>query len=204
MPVIEKIIPCSGGKSVMVTLSDGQKCRIYKPVLQKLAVTAGCEAPEALLRLFEAKLTSEKARDYAAKAAMRPIFSSEMEKKLLEKGFSAEIAADTISWLTRIGALNDEETLCVYLREAARKGKGSRQIVYDLMRRGISRETVEAAMKDYKADDAALSILKKKLGGASDRDALRRASAYLFSKGFSREEIAAVLEKYLSDAESND
>ena len=204
MPTIEKIMPCSGGKSVMVTLSDGQKCRVYKPTLEKLAVTEGYEAPDALLRIFASHLTAEKARDYAAKVAMRPIFSAEMRKKLLERGFSEEIAADTVLWLERIGAVNDEETLGIYLREAARKGRGSRQIIYDLSRRGVDRDVIEAAMENYEADDAALDALRKKLKGASDRDSLRRGSAYLFSRGFSRGEISSVLEKYVSSAESDE
>lgn len=204
MPTIEKIIPCSGGKSCMVTLSDGKKCRVYKPTLEKLAVAVGYEAPDALLRIFEAKLTSEKARDYAAKVAMRPIFSSEMKNKLLEKGFSEEIADDTVAWLERLGAVNDGETLGIYLREAARKGRGSRQVAYDLSRRGLDREVIETAMEGYEADDAGLRLLQKKLGGATDRDSLRRASTYLFSKGYSREEIASIFEKYLSMIESEE
>ena len=188
----------------MVTLSDGQKCRVYKPTLEKLAVTTGYEAPDALLRIFASHLTAEKARDYAAKVAMRPIFSSEMREKLLERGFSEEITEDTVSWLERIGAVNDEETLAIYLREAARKGKGSRQVIYDLSRRGVDRDVIEASMEDYEADDAALRLLRKKLSGRSDRDSLRRASSFLFSKGFSRGEIASVLEKYLSDIESEE
>ena len=63
MPTVERILPCRGGKSVSVLLSDGKKVRISRARLASLRLEPGQEAPPALLKLLEASLTPEKAQE---------------------------------------------------------------------------------------------------------------------------------------------
>ena len=204
MPVVDKILPCRGGKSVNVLLSDGKRVRVSRAKLASLRLEPGKDAPEALLALLEASLTPEKARDAAARIAMRPVFSGEVRKKLLDRGFSGECAGDAVAWLQRIGAVNDPETLALFLREAARRGKGRKTVRYELLRRGVDPEALEEALAGYDGEDAALNLLQKKLRGETDRDSLRRGAGLLFQKGFERENIARILERYLEEAPEKD
>ena len=200
MPTVERILPCRGGKSVSVLLSDGKKVRISRARLASLRLEPGQEAPPALLKLLEASLTPEKARDAAARIAMRPVFSAEVREKLLARGFSPENTEDAAAWLQRIGAVDDRDTLALFLREAARRGKGRKTVRYELLRRGVDPEELEEALASYDGEDAALALLRKKLGGLSDRDSLRKGAGLLYARGFERESIARVLERYLESA----
>jgi len=204
LPTVERILPCRGGKSVNVLLSDGKKVRISRAVLASLGLETGQEAPERLRKLLEESLTPEKARDTAARIAMRPVFSSEVREKLLARGFSPENTEDAVAWLRRIGAVDDRETLALFLREAARRGKGRKTVRYELLRRGVDPEELEEALASYDGEDAALSLLRKKLGGLTDRDSLRKGAGLLYGKGFEREAIARVLERYLESAAEDD
>ena len=96
MPTVDRILPCRGGKSVNVLLSDGKRVRISRAKLAALHLETGKDAPAALLRLQEESLTPEKARDTAARIAMRPVFSAEVRDKLLARGFSPENAEDAV------------------------------------------------------------------------------------------------------------
>ena len=197
MPTVDRILPCRGGKSVNVLLSDGKKVRISRAKLAALSLETGKEAPAALLRLQEESLTPEKARDTAARIAMRPVFSAEVREKLLTRGFSPENTEDAVAWLQRIGAVDDRETLALYLREAARRGKGRKAVRYELLRRGADPEALEDALSAYDGEDAALSLLRKKLGGTTGRDSLRKGAGLLYARGFERDSIARILELYL-------
>ena len=196
VPTVERILPCRGGKSVMAHLSDRKKVRISREMMARLALEPGMEAPEELLRRWEEGLTPERARNIAARIAMRPVFAAEVEKKLSERGFPPQTVSDTVAWLGRIGAVDDRETLRICLREGVRKGKGVKTLRYELLRRGASAESVEDALASYDGKEGALLMLEKKLKGKSDRDSLRRGAAFLYAKGFERSDIPALIGEY--------
>ena len=200
MPTVERILPCRGGKSVSVILSDGRKVRISRMRLGTLHLEPGKDAPATLLELLEKSLSPEKARDTAARIALRPVFSDEVRNKLIARGFSQENTEDAVSWLQRIGAVDDRETLALFLREAARRGKGRKAVRYELLRRGVDPDDLEGALASYDGEDAAFSLLKKKLGGLTDRDSLRRGAGLLYAKGFERDSISRILQRYLEEA----
>lgn len=74
MPTVEKLLPCRGGKRICVILSDGQSLFLNRDRLSDLGLEKGAEVAQALLPKFSLYHTPERARDYAAKVAMRPIF----------------------------------------------------------------------------------------------------------------------------------
>ncbi|MBO4406077.1 MAG: regulatory protein RecX [Clostridia bacterium] len=204
MPTVEKILPCRGGKSVNVLLSDGKKVRVSRAKLASLRPEIGREAPEKLLELLAESLTPERAKDAAARIAMRPVFSAEVREKLLARGFSAEAAGEAVDWLWRIGAVNDPETLALFLREAARRGKGRKTVRYELLRHGVDPEELEEALASYDGGSGALETLRKKLRGGTDRDSLRRGAALLYAKGFERDAVRRLLEEYMASCAGED
>lgn len=201
MPIVEKLLPVRGGKRVCVLLSDGQSLFLNRDRLSELGLEKGAEVSPALLPKFSLYHTPERARDYAAKVAMRPIFAGEMRKKLLDKGFTPEVTQDTLDWLTRIGVLNDREVIKIHLREATRKGQGKRAILFDLCRRGVDRDLCEEALANLEIGDAPLRLLQKKCKGQSDRETLQKGSTYLRARGFDRDEVQHIINQYLSSLE---
>jgi regulatory protein len=110
--------------------------------------------------------------------ARRSYSSSELRKKLKEKGFSSEIEP-LIEELTALGFLQDEELLVRLIELEARKGRGRRWIVHKLKERGFT--DVEGIVKELVDERKAVANAFEKGG---DR---KKIAASLYRKGFDPE-----------------
>ncbi len=147
------------------------------------------EQLEALLALSMHNRARERAlyllgiRDYACR---------ELERKLLDEA-TPEVAAAVVARLVEVGLLDDER----YAAQTARslqeyKHLPRRRVIQELQRRGVTRETAQAAAEDLAGEDfeQALAILQKRYyNKMSDRDARQRTAAALARRGFSYEAV---------------
>jgi len=127
-----------------------------------------------------------------------------MLKRLTSKGESEENAAETVSWLVELGYINDSDYATLIVRHYASKGYGEARIRDELFRRGIPRVIWEeklAEVDSTEVNDAAQEFLIKKLRGSGDKDDLRRASDALVRRGYSFEDAAAAVKRYLENQE---
>jgi len=136
------------------------------------------------------------------------LFSSqEMEKRLLNKGESAEIARGTVEWLENMGAINDREYAEAIVRHYNSKGYGIAKIKNELYRRGIPRSEWDNAMEAMEGEDndendqAVKKLLDKKLAGSRDKDDIRRATDALCRRGFDYEDARAAVARYMESIE---
>ena len=85
-----------------------------------------------------------------------------------------------------------------FVRGYTRKGYGAARIRQELTRRGIDRDTAEAAMQTFSPDEAQmLALLEKRLrGDVSDRKEVEKAVAALQRRGFAWNDIKRALETY--------
>lgn len=124
---------------------------------------------------------------------------NEMRKKLAEQGFSPASVDDAVSFLRKYRYLNDEDYAYRYLEKNGKK-KSRKQIIFELQRKGIDRETIQTVMEEVPVDEEAqiLDLLKKKgfSGDEADRAEQQKISAYLARKGFSYEVISSALIHY--------
>ena len=116
---------------------------------------------------------------------------ADLEKKLREKGASAEECRYAAEWLEAIGALNDREYAALLVRHCADLGYGPARWRDELRRHGIPRELWEDVLAQ--APDHAAQIdrfLKAKLRSLPpDETEKRRLSAALARRGFSWGEV---------------
>ena len=132
-------------------------------------------------------------RDYSRKMLL---------DKLTEKGASDEDAADVADWLCSVGVIDDQRYAGLVVRHYARKGYGPRRIREELFRRGIDRELWADSLEELPDTDETITrLLSVKLRGSTDRGDMERARNYLLRRGYSREEVRAALEHYLSENE---
>lgn len=91
--------------------------------------------------------------------------------------------------------------MCV--RHYAAKGYGAGRIRSELYRRGIPREAWDDAMQELPEQDEQIdALLRRRLrSDTPDRDELRRASDYLYRRGFGRDEIRAAIARYQDNFE---
>ncbi len=111
------------------------------------------------------------ALDMAAKQlSYRALSAKMLRDKLLAKGHDEEAADYALAWLTERSLLNDMLFAESVVRGYTRKGYGAARIRQELTRRGIDRDTAEAAMQTFSPDEAQmLALLEKRLRGDVSR-----------------------------------
>ena len=133
----------------------------------------------------------------------RPMSREELRKRLVEKGETPENAEECAEWLCQMGLINDTEYAGSVVRHYAAKGYGAGRIRSELYRRGIPRELWDDALQELpEQDDQIDTLLRRRLrSDTPDRDELRRASDYLYRRGFGRDEIRAAIARYQDNYE---
>ena len=147
---------------------------------------------------------NDEARQRALKILERRDVSRKMLlDKLTEKGISNTDAEEVADWLCGLGVVNDERFAGLVVRHYAAKGYGVRRIRSELYRRGIPRELWDDALQELPEQDAQIdTLLRRRLrSDTPDRDELRRASDYLYRRGFGRDEIRAAIARYQDNYE---
>ena len=134
----------------------------------------------------------------------RSLSAGEVEKRLVEKGESAQTAKEVVKWLEDAGYVNDAEYAESVVRHYCAKGYGLARIRDELYRRGIERDIWDDALsaaEETEPGGAAQGFLAKKLRGSTDKDDLRRAAEALGRRGFSYEEAREAIKSYIESVE---
>ena len=134
----------------------------------------------------------------ARQLSYRALSASMLRDKLLDKGHDEQAAEYAVAWLLERGLLDDAAYADSVVGSCARKGYGAARIRQELTRRGIDRDTAEAAMQTFSPDEAQmLALLEKRLrGDVSDRKEVEKAVAALQRRGFAWNDIKRALETY--------
>ncbi|MBR3301592.1 MAG: RecX family transcriptional regulator [Firmicutes bacterium] len=101
---------------------------------------------------------------------VRGYSSGELRKKLEDRGYGPEEAAQAIEKFKEYGYINDEEYAGSAARKGSESGKSSRRVETELKRKGLDAETARNAAEELKEGDyeRALAEARKmleKLGG---------------------------------------
>ncbi|MCL2627453.1 MAG: recombination regulator RecX [Oscillospiraceae bacterium] len=147
----------------------------------------------------------EKTKKRALKILGSRNFSEqEMIKRLTSKGETPEDAETAVKWLVGLGYIDDSNYATLIVNHYAARGYGEARIRDELYKRGIPRlmwDEKIAELENADLNDPAFSFLEKKLRGSDDKDDLRRAKDALIRRGFSYEEAAAAIGRYLEALE---
>ena len=141
--------------------------------------------------------------------ALRARSVVELRRKLIQKGEPVEAVDEAIERLKGQKILDDEQ----FARQFARSkvvgaGASRRRIAMELGRKGVDRETADAAIDDL-ADsegiDVSAAIHKvaekkwKALSKLDDQTATRRLYAFLARRGFNPDEIRTAMQALKAD-----
>ncbi|MBQ9685328.1 MAG: regulatory protein RecX [Oscillospiraceae bacterium] len=127
----------------------------------------------------------------------RPMSRRELETKLRQKGVDDETAAWCVTWLQDNRLIDEESYAAAIVRHYGAKGYGEGRARQELQRRGIPRELWEDALAARPEDTTKLDrFISQRLRDPDDRDEVRRVTAALYRRGFSREEIRDALERF--------
>ena len=128
----------------------------------------------------------------------RDYTTSEIERKLKDRGCQTADIAEVVEGLTRDGLLDDRRVGAAHVRASSHiKGRGKLRIARELEARGIARALARDLTADLSADDesAALArvIARMRIPAALDRPTRQRIVGRLLRRGFSADAISKAL-----------
>lgn len=128
----------------------------------------------------------------------RQLSRRQLVEKLLGAGGEEDEAESVAEWLADIGALNDEGLAESVVRHYSAKGFGRPRIMTELCKRGIDRETAEAALEGASPSQEAIDafVSAKLKGHEPDKKELERIFGALRRRGHGYEEIRSALARY--------
>ena len=125
------------------------------------------------------------------------------EGVLIPRADTEVLCEHAAAWLQEMHLLDDAQYAAMCVRHYAAKGYGAGRIRSELYRRGIPREAWDDALQELPEQDEQIdALLRRRLrSDTPDRDELRRASDYLYRRGFGRDEIRAAIARYQDNFE---
>ena len=137
--------------------------------------------------------------------AARALSSSEVLRRLLRKGHARPASEAAVKALADAGMIDDAEFARHYARTRSRRQRfGPRRLLMDLRRMGIKEHEAQAAVSAALEADGVnpLDVLReaaekkaRALSGLDVQTARRRLRAYLLRRGFSGNEVSAVVKE---------
>ena len=139
--------------------------------------------------------------------AARPYATRALQRKLIQKEYSAADADDAIRRLVDNGLLNDAKYAEQYARsKMVATGASKRRLQQDLYRKGIkgevATEAIASVIESEEIDTAAVveQVARKKLAQMGDLEPLvlrRRLFAFLARRGYELDEIKGVVARLI-------
>lgn len=188
----------TGHERFLARFDNGEEIRVTLTTVADCGLYAGLQLDDAALDALRAKAARSRCRERALRIiGARPMSEKELRDRLVEKGETPDDAEEAVDWLRGLRLLNDAEYAAMCVRHYAAKGYGPGRIRSELYRRGVPRELWEDALEELpEQDDEIDRLLRRKLrGDVTDRDAVRKATDYLYRRGFKHEDIRAAVER---------
>ena len=132
--------------------------------------------------------------------SLRDRTKKELQQKLNEKYRNSKMVEKSVLKLVELGYINDKEYAVSYIMS---RKYGKKRIIYNLMQKGIGRETIEEAYFSIE-EEYEKNIEDEKLEKAIEKNIKKEENKliqYLVRQGFS---LNKVLSKYKEFKENND
>ena len=151
-----------------------------------------------------AKLKQEGERDKAYNQAIRFLgfrarSRAEIERYLNDKGYPADVVAETIGRLIEQRYLDDEEFARMWLEDRARfRPRGQMALQYELKQKGISKEIVDAVLTDLDEDELAWAAVENQLRrwqNLEEQELRKKIIGFLSRRGFNYETAQHVVNR---------
>lgn len=194
----------TGPERFLARFDNGEEIKTTLNVVTDLDLYCGKSCKESEIDQIRSASSLSLCKQRALRIiGARPMSVKELTDRLREKGEDPDCAEQTADWLQELHLLNDAEYAGMCVRHYASKGYGASKIRSELYRRGVPRELWDDALLELPEQDAQIDrLLKKKLRTSSpDRDALQKASEYLFRRGFSWDEIREAIDRFQTESE---
>lgn len=202
---VKSITPV-GKRKCRVLLDEGFALVLYRGEIKKYGIEENGDLSQECYQEIIQDVLCRRAKErvlYLLNAMDRT--EGELRKKLREGEYPKEAEDYALEYAKRMGYVNDENYARRYV-DCFSERKSRKQLIWDLQRKGISRDIINSAVEETDIDEERqIAVLLKKKGyfkkkeenGSDsfehDRKAYQRAAAFLARKGFSWEAISRAL-----------
>lgn len=189
-----------------VFLSDGTVVKTQDYVIADLGLFPGAELGEEQLREFLAAAGLASAKNRAVRiVSASGVSKKELERRLTQKGETAQDARAAVQWLSELELLDDAKTAEQLVRSAVHKGYGKARIRQILYEKRIPEEFWEDALSQMPDMDGAVDkFLSQRLKGRDpDQKELKRTIDALLRRGHSWSDIRAGLQRYSASLDAD-
>ncbi|MGO5115551.1 regulatory protein RecX [Candidatus Avoscillospira sp. LCP25S3_F1] len=191
--------PTVRGGRYTVTLDDGRRLRLEQATVGEFSLYPGREVTAEELDQIRAanQRASAKARAVRIISATN-VSKKDLERRLVQKGETPELASEAVQWLTDLNLLDDLQTARQLAQSAARKGYGAARIRQILYQKGIDRQLWDEAMEELpEPDDAIDRFLRSRFKGEKpDERETKRAVDALLRRGHRWADIRSAMARY--------
>ncbi|MDB4948073.1 MAG: regulatory protein RecX [Gemmatimonadetes bacterium] len=198
--------------------SNGERVNVHVDGAFRLALGAeiafaehlhvGDEVSEARLAELEHMDLAWRAREAALSLlSFRPRTAAELRRRLVEKDFPADVAAQVVERLDAMKLVDDAAFAEMFVRDRVRlKPKGRRVLAQELRVRGVDEDTalgaIDGVMQRGGTSDADLARAAagrwRPRAGEDPRKARARLHAFLARRGFNGDAIREVADEVLA------
>ena len=185
-------------KRRQVIFDDESRLTLYAGEIRKYGMKTGEEVPEDVMDEIIKEVLPKRAKLRCLNLLKsRPYTEQRLREKLNEGGYPSIIIDDTIEYLRGLKLINDIEYARNYFR-CKSSSKSIRQIMNELMIKGISKSEIDIALTEadeydeLATEDEAIErlIVKRHYDRqTADYEQKQKMRAYLFSKGFRMDDI---------------
>ena len=161
----------------------------------------GKELSDEDILKFKAQDTLEVAYQKALHfISYRPRATAEVQKKLVEKGFSEAVVVDTLDRLQRNGLLNDAQFAQAWVENRMTFRPRSRRVMaFELRQKGLVDETIDQALGEQ-VDEESLAYQAgqrqaRRLAGLELKEFRVKLGAFLGRRGFSYDVVRPVVDR---------
>lgn len=197
---IKELIPKDKGKSAIL-FEDGTEVVLYKGEVRKLGLKEGMVVSEELYHQIMVEILGMRAKKRAMHLLERQDRTEkQLYDKLKQNGYPESCIEEAVSYVKSYHYIDDLRYARNYIRYHQEK-KSLQRLKMDLMRKGVSKEVIEAAIEEEYLFDEKRKIrelLEKKhySNGTMDENAKRKIYHFLLRRGFKSSDVLSVMREY--------
>jgi regulatory protein len=210
MPIITAIEKQRGRRRAQVVLDGELAFSLRFDLIATEGLAAGVELTHARRRQLEAEDQRLGAIEAALRLlAVRPRSEQELRQRLtMRRGFRREAVEIAISRMRELGYLDDAAFARSWVdsRQAA-VPRSRRALAFELSRKGVSRDHMQAALASHSDEEAAYESAQRRLRALHglDRSTFeRRLGTFLNSRGFGYGVASATIDRCWQELNQND
>ena len=191
------------GGRLRIRFADGSTLAVLPSVAADFGLCTGDDLTDAQLSALRAAAAEASAKARAVRIiSTTGVTKRDLERRLVQKGESAENAKNAVDWLDEMKLLDDREVARQIVQRGAAKGYGAARIRQMLYEKQVPKRYWDEALAQMPEMDEALDrFLEKKLGGSTDRADVDKAVQAAARRGFSWPEIRSALQRYNANLE---